>query len=341
MIIKVFSQGSSDGSRHIDYLLDEESHQGYKPEVIEGNPELTKTILRSMTNRKNRYTAGVISFKYGEHLTESQQRQLIAEFKSAFAPFDDEPRSNFLFVRHYDKGRLELHWVTARQDLKTGRAWSIFVPGRANTLFYESFVRLQNYRYGFQQVDGKTMTASDIGFYSKTFHDLHTKRKAYIANRYEKPVNNYKTNNKRRMKNASTQPNRTSYRPAYQEDVRLRKLIEFLKPPSGTDRANISGSNQNPSHGATSYQSSQLGNAENSDRSKSDFDSSKLTEWRRKQFGKPQINCPAMSIEDEIYTIAIQLNTCEKHEAPALIARLNFLQGVREHGIPKGKPKLK
>lgn len=341
MIIKVFNQGTSDGSRHIDYLLDESSHQGHKPEVMEGNPELTKAILRSMSNRKTRYTAGVLSFKNGENLSESQQRELIADFKNAFAPFDDESRSNFLFVRHYDKGRLEIHWVSARQDLKTGLAWNIFVPGRANTLFYESFVRLQNYRYGFQQVDGKTMTTQDIAFYSKTFSDLHQKRKAYMASRYDKP-RNHKNNNTRRTRYATTKPNRASDGPAHQENFRAGKLIELIRPQVGTDRANHLRGDQSSKHGATNDYPAQNGATKNADWVKDYLNSSNSTEWRgREQFGKSKINNPALSIEDEIYAVALELNTCEKHEIPALIARLNYLKGVKEHCIPREKPKFK
>ena len=85
MIIKVFNQGSCDGSRHISYLLSEESHEGYRPEVIFGDAAITKAAVKA-TKTKHRYTAGVISFKQGEDLTELQQQQLIADFKKAFAP---------------------------------------------------------------------------------------------------------------------------------------------------------------------------------------------------------------------------------------------------------------
>ncbi len=337
MIIKVFNQGNSDGSRHIDYLLDEGSHAGYKPEVLEGNPELTKAILRSMSNRKNRYTAGVISFRDGEQLSESQQRELMADFKRAFAPFDEESRSNFLFVRHYDKGRLELHWVTPRQDLKTGRSWSIFVPGKANALFYESFVRLQNYRYGFQQVDGKEMKAQDIVFYTRTFHDLHEKRKSHMSNRYNKAtIKNH--NNKRRNLNELRKSNGYGHRPTYQENVGIRNIIEHHKSSLNFVGANNGGSNPNPNNGTTSNHILTNRNEEVPNRNQCIINSSKLTE-RGEQFRRSPQQSPALSIDDEILALAIQLNSCEHHEAPALIARINYLQGVREHGIPKGKPK--
>lgn len=337
MIIKVFNQGSSDGSRHIDYLLDEGSHAGYKPEVLEGNPELTKAILGSMSNRKNRYIAGVISFREGEQLSESQQRELMSDFKRAFAPFDEDSRSNFLFVRHYDKGRLELHWVTPRQDLKTGKSWSIFVPGKANALFYESFVRLQNYRYGFQQVDGKVMNAQDILFFTKSFHDLHEKRKSYMSSRYSTTkMKNY--NKKRRNLNELRKSNGYGNRPTYQENVGIRNIIEHHKSSLDFVGANNGRSNQNPNIGTTSHHFLANRNEEISNRNQCNVNSSKLTEWG-KQFRRSPQQGPALSIDDEILALAIQLNSCEHHEAPSLIARINYLQGVREHGIPKGKPK--
>ena len=337
MIIKIFNQGSSDGSRHIDYLLDEGSHAGYKPEVLDGYPELTKAILRSMSYRKNRYTAGVISFREGEQLSESQQRELMADFKRAFAPFDEESRSNFLFVRHYDKDRLELHWVTPRQDLKTGRSWSIYVPGKANALFYESFVRLQNYRYGFQQVDGKEMRVQDIAFYTKTFHELHGKRESYLLNRYNKATTK-KHNKKRRNLNGLRKSNGHGHRPTHQEDVGIRNIIEHHKSSLDFVRANNGRSHQNPNNGTTSNYILANRNEESSNRNQCNVHSSKLTEWG-KQFRRSPQQSPALSIDDEILALAIQLNSCEHHEAPALIARINYLQGVREHGIPKGKPK--
>ena len=340
MIIKIFNQGSSDGSRHIDYLLNEESHAGYKPEILEGNPELTKTILRSMSNRKNRYTAGVISFREGEQLNESQQRKLIADFKSAFAPFDDDSRSNFLFVRHHDKGRLELHWITPKQDLKTGKAWSIFVPGKANALFYESFVRLQNFRYGFKQVDSKHMKAQDIAFFTKTFNDLYEKRKSYMLNRYSKHTT-INHSNKRRKINGIRKSNGYGHRPTYKENVGIRNLIEHHKSSLVFVRANNGRSYENSNVGATSHNIFTNRNEDASNRNQGNVNSSSLTEWRGKQFGRKPIQTQALSIDEEILALAIQLNSCEHHEAPALVARINFLQGVREHGLPKGKPKPK
>ena len=341
MIIKIFNQGSSDGSRHIDYLLDEKSHEGYKPEVIEGNPELAKSILRSMTNRANRYTAGVISFKEGQNLTEAQQRELIDDFKKSFAPFDEESRSNFLFVRHRDKNRLEIHWVSVKQDMKTGLAWSIFVPGRANTLFYESFVRLQNYRYGFEQVDGKSMTAKDLGFYSKTFNDLREKRREYMATRYNKAPRSNKNNN-RRNHHEPNESARISNRLNNQEAIRIRKLSELLRPSNSLDRTALPTDHAKSDFRTEGNHTSPNRVSENGCQAQSSFNPSQLTEWRNKQLNNniPKIT-PSLSINEEILAISIALNTASHAEAPALVARLNQLIGIREHGIPKGPPKMK
>jgi len=37
-----------------------------------------------------------------------------------------------------------------------------------------------------------------------------------------------------------------------------------------------------------------------------------------------------MSVDDEIYSLAMELNYCGPADAPAIITRLNYLQGLKE-----------
>lgn len=187
MIVRIFDQGQGlGGIGHINYLLDQKSHQGYEPQVVYGNPEITKNIIGTMpSRRKNSYVAGVIAFKDNEQLTEQQQQSLIHRFMDTFAPSHQDGKVNFLFVRHQDKGNLELHFVCPRTLLNPkgfGKAFNLHPPGKSNQLFFESFTRLENYRLGFNQVDKKQMTAMDVVFYQRFFEDLRQKRGDYIFN---------------------------------------------------------------------------------------------------------------------------------------------------------------
>lgn len=339
MIIKVFNQGSCDGSRHINYLLSEESHQGYQPEVIFGDASIVKAAVKA-TRTKHRYTAGVISFKRGEDLTELQQQQLISDFKAAFAPFDDPARTSFLFVRHRDKDRLELHWVVAKQDMKTGRSWSIFVPGKANLLLYESFTRLQNYKYGFSQVDGKAMSVQDLTFYTKIFSDLHRKRKDYFSKRYDSPPHN---NKKRRQGNEhKLRPTDHPHRGSHQKDVGIRKLFELHGASLVSNGKSLSGGPQgtnNPCPGA-----GQIATRDGHAQSQHEHAHHKgeIPVWKPER-GRLNTSThgtsSSLTIEDQLFKLGLALNDCERHEAPAIIERINYLKGLREQEQHRRPPK--
>lgn len=154
MIISIFNQGKGQAGPIIDYLFNEEKHKSFKPELISGNRELTKEIVASIS-RKHKYTTGVISFRDGENLTEAQQHALINEFEITFAPFQDPARSNFLWVRHMDKNRLELHFVNPMIDLKSKNQFNISPSGKVNQDFYKKFQAKKNYEFGFKQVGKK------------------------------------------------------------------------------------------------------------------------------------------------------------------------------------------
>jgi hypothetical protein len=195
MIIEFFQQGQKAGDYIVRYLLSEEKHNGIRPEVVEGDPELTRKTINSL-KFKNKYTTGVISFRQEEQLTRQQQHELIQQFEATFCPFDDPARVNFLWVKHYDKGRLELHFVVPRVDLKTGKTFNIHPPGKANLLFFEAFTRLENMKHGFDQVDGRNMKPNDKKFYIEVLNDLFAKRKDFLYSHYNKT----KTIKKRQVK---------------------------------------------------------------------------------------------------------------------------------------------
>ncbi|HAD79255.1 MAG TPA: hypothetical protein DCF99_07430 [Flavobacteriaceae bacterium] len=154
MIISIFNQGKGQAGPIIDYLFNEEKHKNFKPQLMSGNPAITKEVVASIS-RKHKYTTGVISFKEGESLTEAQQHALINEFENTFAPFQDPARSNFLWVRHMDKNRLELHFVHCMIDLKSGLQFNISPSGKVNQDFYKKFQSKKNYEFGFKQVGKK------------------------------------------------------------------------------------------------------------------------------------------------------------------------------------------
>jgi hypothetical protein len=208
MIIKIFRQGQLSGSEHIQYLFNEDKHKGYKPQCVRGNPFITETITNSITN-KNKYVAGVLSFDKGEMLDEQKQQELMTMFENFVAPFDDKSRVNFLWVRHQDKGRLELHFMTPRLDLQTGKAYNIHPDTKANEHLYNHMTKVFNYINDFKQVQPKsqipvTYTESNFKFSVKLISDLREKRADYISKHYcekKKTIYNKKITRTKGLKN--------------------------------------------------------------------------------------------------------------------------------------------
>ncbi|MBU9542861.1 relaxase/mobilization nuclease domain-containing protein [Burkholderia multivorans] len=185
MMIKYFHQGKGDGKHIIDYLLSPEKHKNIKPEIVKGSEVITREAILS-SDKKHRYTTGVISFANGELIATKQQIDLMNEFERTFAPFEDQSRMNFLWVRHIDKGRLELHFVCSRQDLKSGLSFNIRPPGKAQNLFNDLFVACKNFEYGFQQVDKKYCSVENYNQKKELLAQFVNQRKAYIIDRYDR-----------------------------------------------------------------------------------------------------------------------------------------------------------
>lgn len=185
MIIKIFKQGTNSGKEHIDYLFNEEKHEGFIPKSIKGNRFLTEEVLSNISSRiKNKYCSGVISFRDGEELNSNQLQELMNSFERTFAPFDDPGRVNFLWVQHRDKGRNELHFICPQVDLKTEKQFSLHPNSKTTLLHFEHFTRLQNYKHGFKQVDNKDYFKSNYNFSVKLVKDLTVKKANFFSSRY-------------------------------------------------------------------------------------------------------------------------------------------------------------
>ncbi|MBR8193571.1 relaxase/mobilization nuclease domain-containing protein [Burkholderia vietnamiensis] len=151
MIVKNFSTGRNSVSNAVNYLLSEKNWKGNdrdsKPEVLKGDPELTKQIGKDLRDRfSSKYLSGVISLAEGEKLTDQQKQELISSFEKTFMP-GMEGRFNALYVAH---GNNEIHYVVNKVDLETGKAFNPMPPGHEK--MKDLFQRTENFKYGFEQV---------------------------------------------------------------------------------------------------------------------------------------------------------------------------------------------
>ena len=137
MLVKFFKGGTGKGKTPVEYLTRETDSKGVRreplPEVIKGNPNRTIQLIDSL-DFKYKFHSGVISFAPEDAPTEEQQRAIISSFEKTAFPGLEADQYDILWVRHShtSNGRIELHFVTPRVELTTGKSLSIAPPGWQN-----------------------------------------------------------------------------------------------------------------------------------------------------------------------------------------------------------------
>ena len=157
MHIKFFSSGQGGGSGPTKYLTAEAVYKEGElkqrdplPDVMRGDVEQTKALIDSSQNEW-KYTSGVVAFHRDDAPTEEQQRQVMDDFERlAFAGLERD-QYDILWVRHTHEGNTELHMVTPRLELNSGKALNIAPPGHLAA--FDSLRDAWNYENGWARPD--------------------------------------------------------------------------------------------------------------------------------------------------------------------------------------------
>lgn len=347
MIIRIFRQGQNNGSAAINYLFDDETHQAIAPKLIQGSANLTKELISSIT-RKHKYISGVISFRQNEDLTHVEKLDLINHFQKTFAPFDSQERVNFLWVEHRDKGRLELHFLCPRIDLKTKKAFNLHPPGNANKRLYSTFTQLQNQKYGFQQVDKRVLDFKEVKNIFDEFKLLQNERKQFLISVFDKPIKKRQYNN--RNKGAYYDRQRNEGQTFYKDGNGGNSKSSNFKPFSTSRKLsptidafgqvrqnlNVSNNNGNPKNESINQN---LGNENTGSLGESirGFIASREESTKSQNIQNKIIS--AISIDEQLYFLGLSLQTCELSEVYSITAQINFLKGQKER-LPPPTPQF-
>lgn len=148
MLIKFFRNGQGGGAGPVDYLIAREvvaydqnrdalrnergevmlCSRNPLPEIVQGDADRMRNLIDACTHQWT-YRAGVIAFTTEDAPSSDQQRQVIDRFEElAFAGLEAD-QHDILWVRHTHEGRVELHFVTPRMELQSGRSLNIAPPG--------------------------------------------------------------------------------------------------------------------------------------------------------------------------------------------------------------------
>lgn len=135
MLVKFFARGKGEGRGPVEYIT-RKNYPGTNklrypaPEVVRGNPVITRRLIDSLSF-KHKYNSGVLSFAPSDAPTDKQIEAVIDSFERyAFAGLKKDAY-NTLWVKHTHTGneRVELHFITPRVELYTGKSLNIAPPG--------------------------------------------------------------------------------------------------------------------------------------------------------------------------------------------------------------------
>lgn len=117
MLVKIFSRGVGRGSGPVDYLLGE-NRDREDAKLLRGHADRTESLIDSL-RFSQKYVSGVLSFEES-NISEEQKKEIMDGFEQALLP-DMQGRTDWLWVEHLDKDRLELNFVIPTVDLETGK----------------------------------------------------------------------------------------------------------------------------------------------------------------------------------------------------------------------------
>lgn len=134
MIVKFFKHGKSQkrptksAQQAVNYVTGmkawnkEENRlesRSVAPETIRGDAGVWSEIV-GHGNHAGRYTSGVLRFAESE-VEEKTQQEIISDFEKALIPGLEADQYSSLWVRHEDKGSVELHFMFAGEELSSGK----------------------------------------------------------------------------------------------------------------------------------------------------------------------------------------------------------------------------
>lgn len=159
MIIKLFRHKGPSASA-VNYCMSDYDHTKKKrevsPRVLRGDPEYTKSLDKTTSKFSIQATSGVISFRDKENLTEGQKQKLIDDFEDTFIGTELKNKVNCLYIEHWDKGNLEIHFIINNVAIDTKpKYFNPFPPGHQK--LSNAFAAKKNHEYGFEQIKQKSI----------------------------------------------------------------------------------------------------------------------------------------------------------------------------------------
>ena len=129
MIVKFFKHGKSQKNplravkNSVGYLFSDKDANGQQravePALMRGSVQEFSDVV-GYGKFAGRYTSGVLSFAEN-NIPDEVQEKIISDFEKILLPGLEHDQYSSLWVKHQDKGRLELHFMFAGEELHTNK----------------------------------------------------------------------------------------------------------------------------------------------------------------------------------------------------------------------------
>ncbi|NOG32847.1 relaxase/mobilization nuclease domain-containing protein [Halomonas sp. TBZ9] len=145
-------QGSAAGA--VRYLLQENDHNDEvraEVTVLRGDPSIVAQVADATTHQW-RYTSGIISWAPDDNPTPAEIQAVIEDWEAtAFAGLDADQYASCAVLHRDDDGTPHVHTLTARVELKTGKALNIAPPSHQKT--FDPLRDYWNHKMGWARPD--------------------------------------------------------------------------------------------------------------------------------------------------------------------------------------------
>lgn len=155
MIVKFFKHGKSQKNplravkNSVGYLFSDKDANGQQravePALMRGSVQEFSDVV-GYSKFAGRYTSGVLSFAEN-NIPDEVQEKIISDFEKTLLPGLEHDQYSSLWVKHQDKGRLELHFMFAGEELHTNKRLNAYYH-RADVTRINAWKDAINVEYG-------------------------------------------------------------------------------------------------------------------------------------------------------------------------------------------------
>ncbi len=159
MIVKPFKGGRTYNGAIVTfgYLLNDRVSVGTS-RVLKGDSEVTLALIKEASKKQKwSWSSGVLSFS--ETLDDDTKRSIMYVFEKVFFCGLLDDQYDITWINHEDKGRTELHYMSPRLELATGKALNMYFVKR-DFRKKEIFQEYMNLKYGLTSIIDNPQLAS-------------------------------------------------------------------------------------------------------------------------------------------------------------------------------------